>query len=160
MGSFEIRVPRIVKDWYTTVIGATLGTLAAGWAFCIYLNILDFEKHAITTEATVVKVEYETHRYKMLHERTTYFPVVRFSDAQGNLRQAHCRLPRKIHKKLHIGDTLSIVYRPEDTNEVKIDNKSVKYGCFFWMIAGTTMAVWSIQRIRTRLKRQAPYVLK
>lgn len=152
MSSKKPKVPLIVRDWFSSIVCLIIGVAVTSFAVPALLYVLDFNKRAVTTVATVIESQYQTQHYKVIHKKTTARPVVQFTDTQGKLQQANCSIPWRQYDTIKPGETFTIVYLPEDPATVHLDNNSRIYGSLFLLIAGIITTIVSIGRMRTLIK--------
>ncbi len=152
MSSLTSKFPLIVRYWFSSIFSLIIGVAVTILAIPVFLDALDFNKRAVTTVATVIESQYQTRSYKVIHKRTSAYPVVQFTDTKGNQQQANCSIPWRQYDTVKPGETFTIAYLPEDPSTVHLDDNSLLYGSLFGVIAGVITAIVSIGWMRPLIK--------
>ena len=131
----------------TDYLGATLiflmgaGALLLGMHGCHDIHHL--QKHGLHAEGTVIDLISTTHtegggRSKSPRRtRVTYTPVVRYTDADGNHRHGKSLHSAVNYQNLKKGDKVTILYHPNEPENILLPAPSAKGGPIFFMIVGS-----------------------
>ena len=115
----------------------------------------EFKERGISTEAIVVRIEIKTgasHRGSgrpTIYSTTTFRPIVRFTDTEGQTREGFSLVSKAEYEKLPIGSTVTITYLPEAPDEVLLEEDTLETSPFIWIPIGGAIILfgcWYVYR--------------
>ena len=128
------------------IVFLVLGAAALWAAFAQRRRAKAYAERAVATQATILRLETSIPGQEMT--RSTYkvsktFPVFRFTDRDGQEREARSRTSYPFDK-LQVGQPLEVLYDPDKPDDVRIGMDTDK-GLFFALIAaGLAMIAMAI----------------
>ena len=115
----------------------------------------EFKERGISTEAIVVRIEIQSgggprkRGNNTIHAHTTFIPIVRFTDTEGQTREGFSLVSKAEYEKLPIGSTVTITYLPEAPDEVLLEEDTLETSPFIWIPIGGAIILfgcWYVYR--------------
>ena len=126
---------------FVSIAAIAQGAFVGAVAIYLITKTRAFLGRAIRTDALVVDALASVSRHHELSMRgTTFRPVVEFTDETGQNQRVEISLGMS-HPSWSQGDTISILYAPDDPKNARLDTF---IGLWFSCLACTFISVWSI----------------
>ena len=126
---------------FFSIAAIAQGAFVGAVAIYLITKTRAFLGRAIRTDALVVDALARVSRDHQLAMRaTTFRPVVEFTDETGQNQRVEISLGMS-HPSWSQGDTISILYAPDDPKNARLDTF---IGLWFSCLACTFISVWSI----------------